>query len=122
MTGVLGYVQPLARLARAAEEAGWDGFFIWDVFGGDTAELTPVVCPWIALAAIAATTERIRFGPMVTPLPRRRPWKLAREAASLDHLSNGRLILGVGIGTPPSEFARFGEEADPKIRAEMLDE
>jgi probable F420-dependent oxidoreductase len=122
MTGLLGYPQPLARLAREAEAAGWDGFFIWDVFGGDSAAPTPVVDPWIALAAIAATTERIRFGPMVTPLPRRRPWKLAREAASLDHLSGGRLILGVGIGTPPEEFARFGEEPDPRIRAEMLDE
>jgi len=122
MTGSLGYPQPLARLAREAEAAGWDGFFIWDVFGGDSVAPTPVVDPWIALAAIAATTERIRFGPMVTPLPRRRPWKLAREAASLDHLSGGRLILGVGIGTPPEEFARFGEEVDPRIRAEMLDE
>ncbi len=122
MTGVLGYPQPLARLARAAEAAGWDGFFIWDVFGGDSTAPSPVVDPWIALAAIAATTERIRFGPMVTPLPRRRPWKLAREAASLDHRSGGRLILGVSIGTPPEEFARFGEEVDPKGRAEMLDE
>ncbi len=122
MTGVLGYPQPLARLARAAEAAGWDGFFIWDVFGGDSTAPSPVVDPWIALAAIAATTERIRFGPMVTPLPRRRPWKLACEAASLDHRSGGRLILGVGIGTPQEEFARFGEEVDPKRRAEMLDE
>ena len=122
MTGSLGYPQPLARLAREAEAAGWDGFFIWDVFGGDSAAPAPVVDPWIALAAIAATTERIRFGPMVTPLPRRRPWKLAREAASLDQLSGGRLILGVGIGTPPEEFARFGEQVDPRIRAEMLDE
>jgi alkanesulfonate monooxygenase SsuD/methylene tetrahydromethanopterin reductase-like flavin-dependent oxidoreductase (luciferase family) len=81
-----------------------------------------VVDPWITMAAIAATTERIRFGPMVTPLPRRRPWKLARETASLDHLSNGRLILGVGIGEPPEEFARFGEEPDPRARAGMLDE
>jgi probable F420-dependent oxidoreductase len=122
MTGLLGYAQPLVRLAREAEAAGWDGFFIWDVFGGAAAAPTPVVDPWIALAAIAATTERIRFGTMVTPLPRRRPWKLAREAASLDNLSGGRLILGVGIGTPPEEFARFGEEPDPRIRAEMLDE
>jgi alkanesulfonate monooxygenase SsuD/methylene tetrahydromethanopterin reductase-like flavin-dependent oxidoreductase (luciferase family) len=72
MTGVLGYAQPLARLAREAEAAGWDGFFIWDVFGGDSAAPTPVVDPRIALAAIAATTERIRFGPMVTPLCERR--------------------------------------------------
>jgi alkanesulfonate monooxygenase SsuD/methylene tetrahydromethanopterin reductase-like flavin-dependent oxidoreductase (luciferase family) len=121
-TGLLGYPQPLAHLARLAEAAGWDGFFIWDIFGGDPAAPAPTVDPWIALAAIAATTERIRFGPMVTPLPRRRPWKLAREAASLDQLSGGRLILGVGIGTPPEEFARFGEEPDSRIRAEMLDE
>src|SRR5258706_9522014 len=122
MTGVLGYPQPLARLARAAEAAGWDGFFIWDVFGGDSAVPAPVVDPWIALAAIAATTERICFGTMVTPLPRRRPWKLAREAASLDHLSGGRLILGVGVGHQPSEFSRFGEEADARVRGRMLDE
>src|SRR5215217_3461395 len=116
MTGVLGYPQPLARLARAAEAAGWDGFFIWDVFGGDSTAPAPVVDPWIALAAIAATTERIRFGPMVTPLPRRRPWKLAREAASLDHLSDGRLILGVGIGAMHYEWNYRGEEADTRVR------
>ena len=120
--GPFGDPRLMADLAREAEAAGWDGFFIWDVFGGESVAPTPVVDPWIALAAIAATTERIRFGPMVTPLPRRRPWKLAREAASLDHLSGGRLILGVGIGTPPEEFARFGEEPDPRVRAEMLDE
>jgi probable F420-dependent oxidoreductase len=122
MTGLLGYPQPLVRLAREAEAAGWDGFFIWDVFGGDANAPTPVVEPWIAMAAIASATERIRFGPMVTPLPRRRPWKLAREAASLDHLSNGRLILGVGIGDRPEAFSRFGEDADPRVRARMLDE
>lgn len=122
MTGPLGYPQPLVRLARVAEASGWDGFFIWDIFGGDPGAPVPVVDPWIALAAIAGATERIRIGPMVTPLPRRRPWKLAREAASLDHLSNGRLILGVGIGEPPEEFQRFGEEPDPRVRAAMLDE
>ena len=121
-TGALGYPQTLARLAREAEAAGWDGFFIWDVLGGDPAAPVEVVDPWITLAAIAATTERIRLGTMVTPLARRRPWKLAREAASLDHLSGGRLTLGVGLGTPPGEFARFGEELDPRVRAEMLDE
>jgi probable F420-dependent oxidoreductase len=81
-----------------------------------------VVDPWITMAAIAATTERIRFGPMVTPIPRRRPWKLARETATLDQLSGGRLILGVGIGEPPEEFERFGEEPDPRVRGRMLDE
>jgi alkanesulfonate monooxygenase SsuD/methylene tetrahydromethanopterin reductase-like flavin-dependent oxidoreductase (luciferase family) len=121
MTGILGYAQPLVRLAREAEAAGWDGFFIWDVFGGDAQVPTPMVDPWIALAAIATATERIRLGPMVTPLPRRRPWKLAREAASLDHLSGGRLILGVGIGDAPSEFSRFGEEADALTLEELHD-
>ena len=88
----------LAALARDAERVGWDGFFLWD-----HVQFMPVptVDPWVALSAIALSTERIRLGPLVTPLPRRRPVKLAREAVSLDHLSNGRLILGVGIGVGP---------------------
>lgn len=121
-TGLLGYPQPLVRLAREAEAAGWDGFFIWDVIRGETAEPKPTADPWITLAAIAQATERIRFGLLVTPIPRRRPWKLAREAVTLDHLSNGRLILGVGIGEPMEDFSRFGEETDPRVRARMLDE
>jgi len=75
------------------------------------------------MAAAAAATRRIVLGPMVTPVPRRRPWKLAREAVSLDQLSDGRLILGVGIGFPPDpEFRAFGEPTDERTRAEMLDE
>lgn len=120
--GVLGDPHVLVRLAREAEATGWDGFFIWDVLEGESTRPTPVVDPWIALAAIAAATERMRIGALVTPLPRRRPWKVARETASLDHLSAGRLILGVGTGASADEFARFGEEVDPRIRGEMLDE
>jgi alkanesulfonate monooxygenase SsuD/methylene tetrahydromethanopterin reductase-like flavin-dependent oxidoreductase (luciferase family) len=73
---------------------------------------------------MAMTTTRIRLGPLVTPLPRRRPWKLARETATLDHLSNGRLILGVGIGddTLGREFSAYGESGDNKLHGEMLDE
>src|SRR5919198_263624 len=78
--------------------------------------------PWIALATIALSTQRIRIGPMVTPLPRRRPVKLARETVSLDHLSDGRLILGVGIGAGPWEWDYLGEESDMRIRGAMLDE
>lgn len=109
----------LATLGREAEEAGWDGFFLWDhVFFA----LFPTVDPWVALAAIAMSTERIRIGPMVTPLPRRRPVKLARETVSLDHLSNGRLILGVGIGAFAWEWEHLGEVADMRTRGAMLDE
>ena len=111
----------LAELAHEAEAAGWDGFFIADhmALGGNQR----FADPWIALAAIAMRTERVRIGPMVTPLPRRRPWKVAREAVSLDRLSNGRLILGVGLGSPDDlEFEHFGEPGDPRVRAAMLDE
>jgi len=109
----------LAALAREAEEAGWDGFFLWDhVFFA----LFPHVDPWVALAAIAMSTERVRIGTMVTPLPRRRPLKLARETVSIDHLSNGRLTLGVGIGAFAWEWEHLGEVADMKTRGAMLDE
>ncbi len=108
----------LAMLAREAEEAEWDGFFIWDHIQGDM----PFGDPTVALAAIATNTERIRFGAMITPLARRRPWKVARETASLDQLSGGRLLMGVGLGNPPAEFEAFGESADPRVRAEKLDE
>jgi alkanesulfonate monooxygenase SsuD/methylene tetrahydromethanopterin reductase-like flavin-dependent oxidoreductase (luciferase family) len=117
-----GDVRHLAELANAAENAGWDGFFIWDHILFDDL-WRPVVDPWVALAAIAISTEKIRIGPMVTPLARRRPWKVARESVSIDHLSNGRLILGVGLGAPEQwEFDSFGEQTDPKVRARKLDE
>lgn len=111
----------LLDLACESEAAGWDGFFVWDhiVAGGQS----PVTDPWIALAAIATKTERIRLGPMVTPLARRRPWKVARETVALDHLSNGRLIMGVGLGAhDKAEFTAFGDEDDRKLRAQVLDE
>lgn len=113
----------VAELAHEAEEAGWDGFFLWDHLLFDNNGRLPIADPWVALAAIATRTRRIRLGPMVTPVPRRRPWKLARETVTLDHLSNGRLILGVGLGWPPGDdFARFGEDGDNQVRAAKLDE
>lgn len=117
--GPYGDARVLADLAWDAEAAGWDGFFVWDhiVFGDE-----PAVDPWIALAAVALRTARIRLGPMVTPLPRRRPWKVAREAVTLDHLSGGRLTLGVGTGSGPREWDDLGEEPDPRVRGAMLDE
>jgi alkanesulfonate monooxygenase SsuD/methylene tetrahydromethanopterin reductase-like flavin-dependent oxidoreductase (luciferase family) len=124
-------LRTVASLAREAEQAGWDGFFVWDHIatatspGGRSTQPEPLADPWITMAAIAMSTERIRFGPMVTPLPRRRPWKVAREAVSLDYLSNGRLILPVGSGYAgiiEEEFAQFGEETDARVRAAMFDE
>jgi len=109
----------LAELAVEAEQAGWDGFFVQDFIYCDDA---PIVDPWIALAAIAMQTSRIRIGAFMTALPRRRPWKVARETVSLDHLSNGRLIFGAGLGFQREDFWAFGEADEAKVRAEKLDE
>ena len=114
-------VRLLVQTAREAEDAGWDGFFLWDhmVHNG----LYAVADPWVALGAIALATTSIQIGTMITPVARRRPCKLARELATLDQLSGGRVILGVGLGAPDdTEFAAFGEDADQKVRAEKLDE
>ncbi len=119
--GPYGDPKVLAQLAREAEDAGWDGFFIWDHINVGWPD--PVADPWIALAAMAVATKRIRLGPLVTPMFRRHPWKLARETVTLDHLSNGRLILGVGLGGDWfQEISAFDGPLDDKVRAAMLDE
>jgi alkanesulfonate monooxygenase SsuD/methylene tetrahydromethanopterin reductase-like flavin-dependent oxidoreductase (luciferase family) len=113
----------IVEVAAEAEARGWDGFFVWDhVRWHEPVRAT--ADPWIVLAAIAGATERIRLGPMVTPLARRRPAKLARETATLDRLGDGRLVLGVGLGDDRfgGEFSRFGDEVDRAVRATMLDE
>ena len=115
--------QAFAGLAAEAENSGWDGFFLWDHILYSKSQKINMLDPWITLAAVAGGTSFIRFGPTVTPLARRRPAKLARETASLDVLSDGRLVLGAGLGDPPdADFSYFGDEADPKVRAEQLDE
>jgi alkanesulfonate monooxygenase SsuD/methylene tetrahydromethanopterin reductase-like flavin-dependent oxidoreductase (luciferase family) len=113
----------VARLAAEAEEAGWDGFFIWDQIRWRE-PVAAVGDTQVTLAAIAAATERIRFGPLVTPLARRRPVKVARETSALDLLSGGRLTLGVGLGADhfASEYSMTGEELDDRRRGQMLDE
>ena len=113
----------LAEHARRAEENGWHGFFVWDHVQPGVGGEPEVFDPWIALALIADRTDSVRLGPIVTPLPRRRPWVVARQAATIDHLSGGRLTLGVGLGYPAhEEFTRFGEDPDLKQRAAKLDE
>lgn len=121
-TGEYADARVLARLAAEAEGAGWDGFFVWDVLRGGQAAPQPVLDPWIALTAIALATERMRIGTLVTPLARHRPWLVARRLANLDQLSSGRMICTVGLGHLRDDFAAFGEEADPAVRAEKLDE
>ncbi|MBT3283550.1 LLM class flavin-dependent oxidoreductase [Candidatus Bathyarchaeota archaeon] len=108
----------VAELAADAEDAGWDGFFTWDHLQWDG----PMGDTAVNLATVATMTRRIKIGPMVCPLPRRRPWKVAMEAISLDHLSKGRFILGVGLGAPPEEYTKFGEDANARLRADKLDE
>lgn len=123
--GVFSDVARLANLAYEAENAGWDGFFIWDhIVASDqeTGKPYEVADPWIALTAIALQTKSIRIGTTVTPLPRRRPWKVARETVTLDRLSSGRLILGVGIGLGDTEWGDLGEETNIRRRGQMLDE
>lgn len=113
----------LADLAARAEDAGWDGFFVWDHVLFDSTSGLDVVDPWIALAAVAMNTQRVRIGALMTPVSRRRPWKLARETVSLDRLSAGRLVFGAGLGFPAdAEFELFGEQAEDRVRAERLDE
>jgi alkanesulfonate monooxygenase SsuD/methylene tetrahydromethanopterin reductase-like flavin-dependent oxidoreductase (luciferase family) len=113
----------VARLAAEAEESGWHGLFVWDHLRW-RAPVTQAADPWITMAAIATATERVRFGPMVSALARRRPAKVARETATLDRLSGGRLTLGVGLGSDrfASEFSATGEELDDRRRGQMLDE
>ena len=120
--GAFGDVHALVDLAVAAEDAGWDGFFLWDHIQYEAP--VPLRDAWVALSAVAASTSTIRLGPLVTPLPRRRPWKVAREAVTLDHLSRGRLVLGVGLGIDFwREFSSFsGEASDDGERARLLDD
>jgi alkanesulfonate monooxygenase SsuD/methylene tetrahydromethanopterin reductase-like flavin-dependent oxidoreductase (luciferase family) len=115
----------VARVAVAAEEAGWDGLFVWDHVVHDKRARAgqPFGDPWLLLTAAALATTRIRLGTLVTPVARRRPEQLARQVATLDGLSGGRVIFGAGLGGPiGDEFGSFGEPTDPVLLAARLDE
>lgn len=111
----------LIELACLADQSGWEGFFLWDHIGGGGD--APTMDPWLCLGAIASQTKVLRLGTMITPLARRRPQKVAREIVTLDHISRGRAILGVGLGDMVNkDFKAFGDEIGPRTRAAMLDE
>ena len=112
-----------ADLARRTEEAGWDGLFVWDHVTHSKEVRRQIADPWVLLTAAALATQRIRLGTMITPVPRRRVSKLAREVTTLDRLTGGRMILGVGLGAPvPDEFGTFGETTDLRELSARLDE
>jgi len=113
----------VARVASAAEAAGWDALFVWDHVVHNKRRARSFGDPWILLTAAALATTRIGLGPLVTPLPRRRPQQVARQVATLDALSGGRVIFGAGLGGPiADEYGSFGEPTDARVLAEMLDE
>src|SRR5260370_31325362 len=93
--------------AVAAEQAGWDGVFVWEAAYG--------VDAWSLLAAMAARTSRVRLGTMLTPLPWRRPWKVASQVATLDQISGGRAILAVSVRALGAGLPRTGEETDTRL-------
>lgn len=115
-----GFVMPFGdpkltvEVAKEVEAAGWDGFFVWEAVWG--------VDAWASLAAVSMVTERVKLGTMLTPVARMRPWDLAGKTTTVDNLSNGRVILGVGLGAPDTGYADFGEETDVRKRAELTDE
>jgi alkanesulfonate monooxygenase SsuD/methylene tetrahydromethanopterin reductase-like flavin-dependent oxidoreductase (luciferase family) len=118
-----GPADRLVAAGQAAERSGWDAVFFWDHIQLVRAMALDLHDPWVLLGALAQTTSRVRLGAIVTPLPRRRPWKFAREVITLDHLSHGRVIVGAGLGFPPdADFEVFGDEPDERIRGAQLDE
>jgi alkanesulfonate monooxygenase SsuD/methylene tetrahydromethanopterin reductase-like flavin-dependent oxidoreductase (luciferase family) len=120
--GKASHPRTISNIALEAERHGWDGFFLWDHLV-EWDRRVAINDSFISLSAIAVKTSRIRIGTTLTPLPRLKPWIAARQAASLDQLSDGRMILGVGLGAKEScDYARFGEPATNRVLAEKLDE
>ena len=121
--GDFAEAQTVARVASAAEAAGWDGLFLWDHVVHTKRDRRSCGDPWMLLTAAALATTRIKLGPLVTPVARRRPQQLARQVSTLDNLSGGRVIFGAGLGGPiEDEYGSFGEPTDPRLLAERLDE
>ena len=121
--GEFAAAEVFAEVARRAEQAGWDALLVWDHVVEQKDLHREIADPWILLTAAALATRRIRLGTAITPVARRRPAKLAREVATLDRLTRGRIILGAGLGAPvDDEYASFGDTTDTRVLAERLDE
>ncbi len=113
----------LVEIAVAADHGGWDGMFLWDHAVGAVGMAIPISDPWTVLGAVARETKRIRLGTLITPVPRRRPWVLARQVTTVDLLSDGRVTLAVGLGErPEAEYSAVGEPADRRRHGQLLDE
>jgi alkanesulfonate monooxygenase SsuD/methylene tetrahydromethanopterin reductase-like flavin-dependent oxidoreductase (luciferase family) len=120
--GIAAHPTVLSKAAAEAEKSGWDGLFLWDHLV-EWNKPVPVYETFMSLAAIATKTSRIRIGTSISPLPKYKPWIIARKTAALDHLSRGRLILGVGLGAAEStDYNRFGETSDTRVLGQILDE
>lgn len=112
----------LVDLGVAAEANGWDGVFLWHHVVGTPDLPMPVADAWVVLGALAVRTTRVRLGTTITALPRHQPHEVARQAVTVDRLSGGRMVLGVGLGEPPTEYTALGRSADRRTLAAMLDE
>ncbi|MGD9755381.1 MAG: LLM class flavin-dependent oxidoreductase [Acidimicrobiia bacterium] len=112
----------LVELGVAAEANGWDGVFVWHHVVGTPDFPVPMADAWVLLGALAVATETIRIGTTVTALPRHQPQEVARQSVTIDRLSGGRMILGVGLGEPPTEYSALGRSTDRALLAQMLDE
>lgn len=112
----------LVEIGTAAEANGWDGVFLWHHVVGTPEFAVPMADPWVVLGALATATERVRLGTVVTGLPRHQPQEVARQAVTVDRLSGGRMVLGVGLGDPPVEYTAIGHSPERRLLAEMLDE
>jgi alkanesulfonate monooxygenase SsuD/methylene tetrahydromethanopterin reductase-like flavin-dependent oxidoreductase (luciferase family) len=122
-SGEFAAPEVFAEVARRTEEAGWDALLVWDHVIEQKDLRREIADPWILLTAAALATRRIRLGTAITPVARRRPAKLAREVATLDRLTGGRMVLGAGLGAPvDDEYASFGDTTDTRVLAERLDE
>jgi alkanesulfonate monooxygenase SsuD/methylene tetrahydromethanopterin reductase-like flavin-dependent oxidoreductase (luciferase family) len=118
--GEFGHPRLVMRFAELAEAAGWEALFVWDHLAYVTG--IPAGDSWVILSGVAATTRRLLLGPAVTPLPRRRLQTLAQTIVTLDQLSEGRFVLGVGLGGVAAEYEAFGEPGDAQVHGTMMDE